>query len=91
MALSYKARRRWSLVVLLLFMPLYIVIAAAIMSRASTWFIDMGQLGESCNSSSMLYWVSRGFSHSRASLWGSAKRTLTQTANEKSAQEALFI
>ncbi len=45
MALSYKARRRWSLVVLLLFMPLYIVIAAAIMSRASTWFIDMGAIG----------------------------------------------
>jgi hypothetical protein len=45
MALSYKARRRWSLVVLLVFMPLYIVIAAAIMSRAGTWFIDMGVIG----------------------------------------------
>jgi len=45
MGLSYKARRRWSLVVLLVFMPLYIVIAAAIMSRAGTWFIDMGAIG----------------------------------------------
>ena len=45
MALCYKARRRWSLVVLLVFMPLYIIIAAAIMSGAGTWFIDMGWIG----------------------------------------------
>jgi uncharacterized protein (DUF983 family) len=32
MALSYKARRRWSLVILLVGLPLYIVAAVAIMS-----------------------------------------------------------
>jgi hypothetical protein len=46
MALSYKARRRWSLVVLLVVMPVYIVVAAAIMSRAGTWFIDLGVIGK---------------------------------------------
>lgn len=46
MALSYKARRRWALVVLLVVMPLYIIIAAAIMSRAGTWFLDMGAIGK---------------------------------------------
>jgi len=46
MAMSYKARRRWSLVVLLVFMPLYIVIVAALMSRVGTWFLDLGILGK---------------------------------------------
>jgi hypothetical protein len=46
MALSYKARRRLSLVVLLVVMPLYIIIAAAIMSRAGYWFIDLGWFGK---------------------------------------------
>lgn len=32
MALSYKARRRWSLVVLLIWLPFYIVVAATIMT-----------------------------------------------------------
>ncbi len=32
MALSYKARRRWSLVILLLGLPLYIVAAVTVMS-----------------------------------------------------------
>jgi hypothetical protein len=46
MALSYKARRRLSLVVLLVVMPLYIIIAAGIMSRAGNWFIDLGWIGK---------------------------------------------
>ena len=32
MALSYKARRRWSLVILLVGMPLYIVVAVSVVS-----------------------------------------------------------
>ncbi len=32
MALSYKARRRWSLILLLVWLPFYIVVAATIMS-----------------------------------------------------------
>ena len=32
MALSYKARRRWSLVILLIGLPLYIVIAVTVMN-----------------------------------------------------------
>jgi len=32
MALSYKARRRWSLVLLLIGLPLYIVVAVSIMN-----------------------------------------------------------
>ncbi len=32
MALSYKARRRWSLVLLLVWLPMYIVIAVSIMN-----------------------------------------------------------
>ena len=32
MALSYKARRRWSLAVLLIWLPFYIVVAATIMT-----------------------------------------------------------
>ena len=34
MALSYKARRRWSLVILLIGLPLYIVVAVTIVN----WF-----------------------------------------------------
>jgi hypothetical protein len=40
MALSYKARRRWSLVILLLGLPAYIVAAVTIMNwldRPSIW------------------------------------------------------
>jgi hypothetical protein len=33
MALSYKARRRWSLFLLLVFMPAYIVLAVTIMTN----------------------------------------------------------
>ena len=33
MALSYKARRRWSLLILLVFLPVYIVVAVTIMNR----------------------------------------------------------
>ena len=32
MALSYKARRRWSLVILLIGLPLYIVVAVSVMN-----------------------------------------------------------
>jgi hypothetical protein len=32
MALSYKARRRWSLVILLVWLPIYCVIAVSIMN-----------------------------------------------------------
>ena len=32
MALSYKARRRWSLVVLLIWLPFYIVVAVTVMN-----------------------------------------------------------
>ena len=32
MALSYKARRRWSLVILLVGMPLYVVLAVSILN-----------------------------------------------------------
>ncbi|NDR58615.1 DUF2842 domain-containing protein [Aliiruegeria sabulilitoris] len=40
MALSYKARRRWSLVILLVGMPAYVVLAVTIMNwidRPSIW------------------------------------------------------
>ncbi len=40
MALSYKARRRWALVVLLIGMPIYIVVAVSVVSmldRPSIW------------------------------------------------------
>lgn len=37
MAMSYKARRRWSLVILLIGMPLYIAVAWAILGRLSLW------------------------------------------------------
>ena len=41
MALSYKARRRWSLVILLVLLPAYIVAAVTIMNwldRPPLWF-----------------------------------------------------
>ena len=34
MALSYKARRRWALVILLVGMPAYIIVAATVVSEA---------------------------------------------------------
>jgi len=34
MALTYKQRRRWSLLLLVVFLPLYIIVAVAIMSIA---------------------------------------------------------
>ncbi len=34
MALSYKARRRWALVILLVGMPVYIIVAATVVSEA---------------------------------------------------------
>lgn len=34
MALSYKQRRRWALLLLLVFLPIYILVAVAIMSVA---------------------------------------------------------
>lgn len=37
MALSYKARRRLSLLVLLVGMPLYVIVAWAILSRLALW------------------------------------------------------
>lgn len=37
MVLSYKARRRWSLVVLMVGIPLYIIVAWAILSRLALW------------------------------------------------------
>jgi len=33
MALSYKSRRRWSLIILVIGLPVYILLAVAIMSR----------------------------------------------------------
>lgn len=33
MALSYKARRRWSLIILLIGMPIYIVVAVSLANR----------------------------------------------------------
>ncbi len=35
MALSYKQKRRWSLLLLLVFLPIYILVAVALMSQAS--------------------------------------------------------
>lgn len=46
MALSYKARKRWSLVVLLVWLPIYIVIAVTLMNRIGYWFLDWGVLGK---------------------------------------------
>lgn len=42
MALSYKARRRWSLVILLIGLPLYIVVAVTVVG----WFDRPGILLE---------------------------------------------
>ena len=33
MALSYKARRRWSLVILLIWMPIYVILAVDLYER----------------------------------------------------------
>ncbi|MEM6728514.1 MAG: DUF2842 domain-containing protein [Pseudomonadota bacterium] len=38
MALSYKAKKRWSLVILILALPAYIVVAVTIMSGFRDWF-----------------------------------------------------
>ena len=41
MALSYKARRRWSLVILLIGLPLYVVVAVGVIglfNRPPIWF-----------------------------------------------------
>ena len=35
MALTYKQKRRWSLVLLIVFLPIYIIVAVAIMSAAA--------------------------------------------------------
>ena len=35
MTMTYKQRRRWALVLLLVFLPIYIVVAVMIMSQAS--------------------------------------------------------
>jgi hypothetical protein len=37
MAMSYKARRRWALVILLIGMPIYIAVALVILIRLSLW------------------------------------------------------
>lgn len=37
MALSYKARKRWALVALLIGMPIYIGIAWGVLSRLALW------------------------------------------------------
>ncbi len=41
MALSYKARRRWSLFVLLVGFPLYIVVAWGVLSRLDLWHLPV--------------------------------------------------
>lgn len=44
MALSYKARRRWSLVILLVGMPLYIILAVAaiaVFGRLDIWWLEL--------------------------------------------------
>ncbi|WP_417206884.1 DUF2842 domain-containing protein [Antarctobacter sp.] len=41
MALSYKARKRWSLFVLLVGFPLYIVLAWGILSRLNLWQLPL--------------------------------------------------
>ncbi|MGB7319665.1 MAG: DUF2842 domain-containing protein [Planktotalea sp.] len=38
MALSYKARRRWALIILLLGMPLYILLAIGLVAAAFSYF-----------------------------------------------------
>ncbi len=37
MALSYKARRRWALLILILGLPLYIIVAVALMVSITTY------------------------------------------------------
>ena len=47
MALSYKARRRWALIILLVGLPLYIVVAlnvVALFERPSFW-VELGIYG----------------------------------------------
>ena len=52
MALSYKARRRWSLVILLIGLPLYVVVAVGVIGlfdRPSIWlelliYVSLGVL-----------------------------------------------
>ena len=52
MALSYKARRRWSLVILLLGLPLYVVVAVGVIglfNRPPIWlelfiYVSLGVL-----------------------------------------------
>ncbi|ASP22923.1 hypothetical protein ANTHELSMS3_04319 [Antarctobacter heliothermus] len=41
MALSYKARKRWSLFVLLVGFPLYIILAWGILSRLNLWQLPL--------------------------------------------------
>ncbi|BBU57481.1 hypothetical protein KU6B_37460 [Mameliella alba] len=41
MPLSYKARRRWSLFVLLVGFPLYIVVAWGVLSRLDLWHLPV--------------------------------------------------
>lgn len=41
MALSYKARKRWSLFVLLVGFPLYIVLAWGVLSRLNLWELPL--------------------------------------------------
>lgn len=38
MALSYKARRRWSLVILVVGLPIYILIASVLATTVVGWF-----------------------------------------------------
>lgn len=38
MALSYRARRRWSLLILVVGLPLYIVVAVTVVNRADAAF-----------------------------------------------------
>lgn len=48
MALSYKARRRWSLAILLIGMPVYVVVATTIVSeleRPPIWLEVMVYIG----------------------------------------------
>jgi hypothetical protein len=46
MALSYKARRRWSLVALLIWLPIYILIAVTVMNMLTGWFLTLGWVGK---------------------------------------------
>ena len=46
MALSYKARRRWSLVVLLVWLPIYIIIAVTLMNLIGPWLLSIGWIGK---------------------------------------------